>query len=968
MKAAGHTGSERTAPAERAGESRGGCARVVQLCLAWVVAPVVLLVLVEAGLRVAGYGRSTRLFRDKQIHGQPYCQWNEDFYHQFFSGPEGYRIEPREVLIPAVKPANTYRVFILGGSAANGWVIADYSFWRILEVMLRTRFPNTNIEVYNLAYHGMNSHIIRHVANACAALHPDLFVVYMGNNEVVGPFGFQQEQGLARFLPQDVKRVCVPEGVMLLLNLRITQVLRGRVLDLSGGRAFFAGLRGPDDHRLESVYQRFRRNIEDICDAGNSVGAAVALCTVGRNLRCWRPEFSVHRPGWGPANEGQWQADYEAGIERQNAGAYREAIEHYGRAAALDDTFADLQFRLGRCHWAAGDHARARECFIRAAERDASLTCANARVNDTIAAVATSRTEKGVYLVDAARSLAEQSPHQIPGDEFFYDSVHLTFEGNYVIARAVFERITEALPEWMRSRAEGGVAAPSLADCQQRMALTPADRLRMARLALSIEGLSDNQPTDGIEQRVAALEQQVVDRDPGLLLEAHRRAVELNGGDHVVRSQYVQSLLSFGHTEQALQEARGLVSDFPHRRIALRLLGIALAKEGRGDEAEAQFRQAVALNPDDFVTYCELGGLLREAGRLDEALDAYREALSINRYYAPAKYRQAGVWADTGDFQTALDSIREALALWPECAGEAAAVLGDSALKFQRKGAWDKAIEGHRAAVAIEPENAWWRVCLARDLEHKGDFYGAIEAFREAIAMDAAFAGGASESLTKVAAKYAATGDWDKALEAYRAVITLAPEAWPPYLSLDEAFRERNDTEGRMAEWRRAVQEYPEAVRPLFHLGAALRDAGRADEAVEAFGKALALDPSNDEVRGHLGCVLVWEGDFDAALRVCREPTLIEACFAVMVADALEDGANTLVAQNRAEQAANGYRAAIALAPASAAERCPLLIEALCEAGDYEAARKEVAACKERGVELPAEFLERLVDKSGTTK
>jgi len=940
----------------------------MQLCLAWVAAPVVLLVLVEAGLRVAGYGRSTRLFRDKQIHGQTYCQWNEDFYHQFFSGPEGYRIESQELLIPDVKPTNTYRVFILGGSAADGWVIRDYAFWRILEVMLRTRFPNTSIEVYNLAYHGMNSHIIRHVANACATLQPDLFVVYMGNNEVVGPFGFQQEQGLARFLPEDVKRVCIPEGVMRLLNLRITQAFRGRVLELSGGREFFASLRGPDDPRLESVYERFRRNIDDICEAGNRVGAAVALCTVGRNSRCWRPEFSVHRPDWDPAEQAEWQADYEAGIERQNTGAYREAIDHYGRAAALDSTFAELLFRLGRCHWAAGDYARARECFLQAAEREASLRCANARINDLIVTVGTARTGKGVYLVDAARSLAEQSPHQVPGDEFFYDSMHLTFEGSYVVGRAVFDRIADALPEWMRDRAEGGLTAPSLADCEQRMALTPADRLSMARLALSIEGLFDKQPTDGVEQRIAALEQQLGDTDPGPSFEAHRRAAALNRRDYVIRVQYVQLLLSSGYTAQGLREARDLLSDFPYRRVAQRLLGVALAKEGHGPEAEARFREAVAMNPDDFVTYCELGGVLREAGRLDEALDAYREALSVNPYYAPAKYLQAGVWADRGDFETALSYVREALALSPECAAEAAALLGESALKLQEEGAWDKAIEGHRAAVMIEPENARWRVCIAHDLEHKGDFHGALEAYREAIAMDPTCAGGASESLTKVVANYAATGDWDQTLDAYRAVIALAPEAWPPYLSLDEAFRERDDIEARMAEWRRAVQEYPEAVRPLYHLGVALRDADDTDAAIKTFRKALARDPRNDGVRGHLGSVLAWEGDFDAALQVCREPAAIEECFAVMVADALEDGANALMDQNHTEAATEGYRGAIELAPASAAKRYPLLIDALCESGDYEAARKEATVCNEAGVKLPAELLEKLAQKSGELK
>ena len=42
----------------------------------------------------------------------------------------------------------------------------------------------------------INSHVVLEIARDCAAHQPDLFVVYMGNNEVIGPYGpgtvFQQ--------------------------------------------------------------------------------------------------------------------------------------------------------------------------------------------------------------------------------------------------------------------------------------------------------------------------------------------------------------------------------------------------------------------------------------------------------------------------------------------------------------------------------------------------------------------------------------------------------------------------------------------------------------------------------------------------------------------------------------------------------------------------------------------------------
>jgi hypothetical protein len=52
--------------------------------------------------------------------------------------------------------------------------------------MLREQYPRANIQIVNAAMRGINSHIIRHIAADCAHHEPDLFLVYAGNNEVVG--------------------------------------------------------------------------------------------------------------------------------------------------------------------------------------------------------------------------------------------------------------------------------------------------------------------------------------------------------------------------------------------------------------------------------------------------------------------------------------------------------------------------------------------------------------------------------------------------------------------------------------------------------------------------------------------------------------------------------------------------------------------------------------------------------------
>src|ERR1700757_742822 len=96
---------------------------------------------------------------------------------------------PRLYSIPKTKAPGTYRIFVLGESAAMGDPDSAYGFSRYLEVMLRERYPATRFEVVNTGSVAINSHVTLQIAEGLAKEKPDLFILYSGNNEVVGPYG-----------------------------------------------------------------------------------------------------------------------------------------------------------------------------------------------------------------------------------------------------------------------------------------------------------------------------------------------------------------------------------------------------------------------------------------------------------------------------------------------------------------------------------------------------------------------------------------------------------------------------------------------------------------------------------------------------------------------------------------------------------------------------------------------------------
>ena len=80
--------------------------------------PVALLGVLEICLRLGGYGYDPHFFKRLKIGSEDYYVQNEDFSLSFFP-PETARF-PLPIRMPVHKAPGTFRIFILGESAAMG--------------------------------------------------------------------------------------------------------------------------------------------------------------------------------------------------------------------------------------------------------------------------------------------------------------------------------------------------------------------------------------------------------------------------------------------------------------------------------------------------------------------------------------------------------------------------------------------------------------------------------------------------------------------------------------------------------------------------------------------------------------------------------------------------------------------------------------------------------------------------------
>lgn len=670
-----------------------------------VLGPVLFLGLLEAGLQLAGYGHPTSFFLAREgVRGEISLTDNPEFGRRFF--PPSLVRAPVSLAFPAAKPAGTCRVFVLGESAAMGIPDPSTSFARVLEVMLRDRFPKVRFEVINTALVAINSHAVVDIARECARYQPDLFVVLLGNNEVVGPFGAAGVIGpyapSRRLIRASLWVKGTRMGQLMSAGLRATR-LAGKGPRYWDGMAMFQGSRVTDDDpRLQATYTRFRENLGQVCEAGLSAGAKVVVCTVPVNLADCPPFASEHSAQLAPAQRTAWEAFYRDGVQQQAAGQFAEALRHLDDAARLDDTFAELEFLRGRCLAALGRDAEARQASIRARDLDALRFRADSTLNETIRQVAATDHARGVLLVDAERDFAANSPNGLPGKDLFYEHVHMTFSGNHLLASGVFQKVAKLVDPAMRPEPQ----APSEQTCAKHLAYTRRERTRNA---IRIHEMLQNPPFTeqlGNAERERHWEEQAQEHQQDLGAEALqaavdtcRSALQTAPGDWMLRTHYAYLLTELGAPSQAATQYETIIKQRPYGVMAIDKLATLRLKAGQLNEAMAGFQAALRIQPGDSAAAYGQAEVLAARGKVRDAIAAYDKQVNKEPDRVEALRRMAGFLEHLGKPKQAQGRLKEALSLDPNDP----LTHVDLANALAKAGDLDGAITHSEAALRLRP-------------------------------------------------------------------------------------------------------------------------------------------------------------------------------------------------------------------------------------------------------------------------
>lgn len=259
----------------------------------------------------------------------------------------------------------------------------------------------------------------------------------------------------------------------------------------------------------------------------------------------------------------------------------------------------------------------------------------------------------------------------------------------------------------------------------------------------------------------------------------------------------------------------------------LRLLGHALMKQERLEEAEKQLRFGISLKPNFPQLHEDLGSVLALQGRHDEAVESLQKAVQLDPSQALAHKKLAQALALVGRGEDADESFQDYFDKRPDH-GEIA-----RGANLMKDGAVDEAIEIFRGVLRNSPRN--------------------VDAMR-----------------------FLAMAYWqdkermDDAEALLRRVVEIAPDFALAWINLGMVLVERTKVMDAIHAYGEAARLEPKNPAAWGGLGNAYAVANYQDKGAQAYAKAVELSPANPTLQMGYAHILKTLGDQDASLKAYR--------------------------------------------------------------------------------------------------
>src|SRR5882762_3191771 len=301
-----------------------------------------------------------------------------------------------------------------------------------------------------------------------------------------------------------------------------------------------------------------------------------------------------------------------------------------------------------------------------------------------------------------------------------------------------------------------------------------------------------------------------------------------------------------GRLHEAEAAYREMLAVDPENIDALHFLGVISHQRGEHGRAAELISRALERNPSNAPAHNNLGNALVARGKLNEADVSYLNALALDPDYVDALVNLGAALRAQGKPDRALACYQRALALAPDAP---AARAGLQDVIRDRSNAGKAAVHDDKVPT-LKPESCEWH-------------FGQGNSYKD-------------------------QARWDEAVASYEKALSLTPDFSPAYVNLGNVLNVQGKPDQAITCYRKALVIEPDLLEAHYNLADVLRDQNRLDEAIPCYEKVLALRPDLPEAHYGLGHVFRNQGRLSEGLdcnkkALLLDPEYVEARWALAI-------------------------------------------------------------------------------------
>jgi len=325
-----------------------------------------------------------------------------------------------------------------------------------------------------------------------------------------------------------------------------------------------------------------------------------------------------------------------------------------------------------------------------------------------------------------------------------------------------------------------------------------------------------------------------------------------------------------GITEQYIQQALDIA---PKNAVIHQVRGRHLTQQGRLDEAEAAYQQAIELEPKLLRLRLEVGDFyLQQVRQTQKAIQSFEAALELNASHAGAHFGLGSALAKTGQIDRAVQEFEKAGRIAPNNPLPFFALGRIHAVQEQ----YDQASQAFGKAIQAQPK-------FAQAYIGRGDVYtiqkedaSALQDYEAARDLAPGIAG----LHVKIGLLHERNHRFDQAVDSFRTAISLDPRQAIAFNNLAWISVQHNTRLEEALTWaEQAVALAPKISAFQDTLGWVHRKRGNLDKAADILKKASTLKPEQADIFYHLGVVEDERGKTQKAVRALEKALSLDSTF-----------------------------------------------------------------------------------------